>query len=151
MGKTEIRPATYEDLDILLDIAAAMHRESSRFARLEFSNAKVLQLFITLIESDNGLLLVAERDDTVVGAVAAMIGQHWFSEDIVANEYGVFILPQHRGGMTGARLVRGYIEWAKTKGANMIQLGISTGVHTDETAALYRALGLKQFSIGFEV
>lgn len=151
MGKTTIRPATYDDLDTLLDIGAAMHCESPRFARLEFSNAKVLQLFITLIDSGDGLLLVAERDDAVVGAVAAMVGQHWFSDDIVANEYGVFILPQHRGGMAAARLVRGYIEWAKAKGAKMIQLGISTGVHADETAALYQAMGLKQFSIGFEV
>lgn len=151
MGKTTIRPATYDDLDILLDLSAAMHKESPRFSRIEFSMAKMLSLFITLIDSESGLVLVADRDGAVVGAVAAMVCAHWMSDDIIANEYGVFILPQHRGGMTAARLVRSYIEWGKAKGAKMIQLGISTDVLAEETAALYQALGLKQFSIGFEV
>ncbi len=151
MGKTTIRPATHDDLDLLMDIAVAMHRESPRFSRLGFSPEKVLNLYVTLIDQPQGLLLVAERDGLVVGGVAAFVSEHWFSDDLVANEFAVFLLPEHRGGMTAARLVRGYIEWAQAQGAKIIQLGISTGVQPVETAALYRALGLKEFSLGFEV
>lgn len=151
MGKTTIRPATHDDLDLLMPIAEAMHKESPRYSKLAFSHAKVLQLYINLINSDACLLLIAERDGEILGGVAGFVSPHWFSDDLVANEYGVFILPDHRGGMTAVRLVRGYIDWAKSKGAQMIQMGISTGVHVEETEALYQAIGLKQFSVGFEV
>ncbi len=150
MAKTTIRPATHDDLGPLMDIAAAMHAESPRFSRLRFSTPKVMQLFLMLIESPDCLLLVADRDGAVIGGMAGMVTPHWFSDDLVSNDYGVFLLPDHRGGMTAARLVRGYIDWAKARGAKMIQLGISTGVQTEETVALYQALGLKQFSVGFE-
>lgn len=151
MSQTTIRPATLDDLNMLMGIAVAMHRESPRFSKLSFSHAKVQQLFATLVNAPSGLLLVAERDSMLTGAVAAVICPHWFSDELVATEYGVFILPEHRGGMAAARLVRAYVGWAKEQGARLIQCGISTDVHHEETAALYQALGLKQFSIGFEV
>lgn len=151
MGKTLIRDATPDDLDLLMDIAQAMHQESPRFSKLAFSEAKVLQLYVGLMELPNGLLAVAEKDGVVVGGVAGIVTEHWFSTDLTANEFAVFILPEHRGGMTAARLVQHYVQWAKAQGAKLIQLGISTGVQPVETAALYRALGLKEFSVGFEV
>lgn len=151
MGKTTIRPATHDDLDLLMDLTVAMHAESPRYSKMTFSHQKMLNLYVMLINSAWGLVLLAERDGIIVGGIAAMISEHWLSDDLVANEFGLFILPEHRGGMTAARLARGYIEWAKGHGAKQIQLGISTGVQVEETAALYRALGLKQFSLGFEV
>src|SRR3990172_2251364 len=151
--KTTIRPATHDDLDLLLDIAEAMHAESPRFSRIAFSEDKVLQLWITLVDSPNGLLLVAERDSTIIGGNSAFAFPHWMSGELVASDYGVFVLPEHRGGMTAFRLVNKYVEWAHSKGVKpgWIQLGISTGILQDETAALYRAIGFKQFSIGLEV
>lgn len=151
MGKTTIRTATYDDLDVLMELTESMHAESPRYSRMAFSHQKMINLYVMLIDSAWGLVLIAERDGVIIGGVAAMVTEHWLSNDMIASEFGLFILPEHRGGMTAARLARGYIEWAKEQGAKMIQFGISTGVHTDETAALYRAIGLKQFSIGFEV
>lgn len=151
MGKTTIRPATVDDLDLLMEIAVAMHAESPRYSKLALSLTKMLNLFVFLMDNPDGLLIVAERDGAVIGGVAGMVAQHWFSEELIAQEYAVFLLPEHRGGMAAARLVKEFIAWGQSKGAKMIQLGISTGVHVEETAALYRALGLKQFSYGFEV
>jgi len=151
MGKTTIRPATKDDLDLLMLIAVSMHAESPRYSKLSFSHDKVLNLFVTLMSSQNCLLLVAERGGDVIGAVAGFVAPHWFSDDLVANEYGVFILPEHRGGLTAVRLARAYIQWGKMMNAKLIQIGISTGVMTEETTALYLAIGLKPFSFGFEV
>lgn len=151
MGATMIRPATHADLPVLMLMADAMHMESPRFSRLRFSGDKVQKLFMRLIDSPDCLLLIAERSGARIGGIAAMVTPHWFSDDLVANDYALFLLPEHRGGTTAARLARAYIEWAREKGAKMIQLGVSTGVHADETAALYKAIGLQQFSEGFEV
>ncbi|BAO29380.1 GNAT family N-acetyltransferase [Sulfuritalea hydrogenivorans] len=150
MTMPTIRAASHIDVARIAEIGAVLHAESPRFSRLNLSTPKLMQLFLMLIESPDGLLLVADRAGAVVGGMAGVVTPHWFSDDLVSNDYGVFLLPDQRGGMTAARLVRGYIEWAKAKGAKMIQLGISTGVQTEETVSLYRALGLKQFSVGFE-
>jgi GNAT superfamily N-acetyltransferase len=147
---TIIRPATYDDLDMLLLIAKAMQEESPRFSRMTFSQRKMLQLFINLIDSENGLVLVAEVEGEIVGGFAGMVIEHFFTDDLVANDIGLFLIPNARGGTLAARLIKQYIAWAKTK-TEFIQLGISTGVHMEKTAELYQALGLQQCSIGFEV
>lgn len=149
--KTIVRPATQYDLDLLMDLGTAMHAESPRYGRYKYSENRVLQMFVSMIASPDCLLLVAEKGEEIIGAMLAMITPQWFSDELVANELTVFVAPQHRGGMAAVRLIRAYIEWAKSKGAKDIQLGVSTGVKVEETAALYRKLGLKQFSIGFEV
>ncbi len=51
------------------------------------------------------------------------------------------------------RLVKSFISWARENGVKpgYVQLIISTGVHVEQTAGLYQALGCRQFSVGFEV
>lgn len=151
MGKTTIRLATLEDLDVLMDIGESMHKESPRFSRMSYSPAKVLQMFIDLINADCGLIVVAEQDDKIIGGIAAIVSQHWFSQDLMASDIALFIVPEHRGGITAVRLVKHYVAWAKEQGAVITQMGISTGVHADETAAMFKAIGLKQFGYLFEV
>ena len=151
MGKTTIRMATLEDLDVLMDIGESMHKESPRFSRMSYSPAKVLQMFIDLINADCGLIVVAEQDDKIIGGIAAIVSQHWFSQDLMASDIALFIVPEHRGGITAVRLVKHYVAWAKEQGAVITQMGISTGVHADETAAMFKAIGLKQFGYLFEV
>lgn len=150
MEKTLIRAATCDDIDLLMDMATAMHAESPRYSRMAFAPAKVLALFLRLIEWADGLLLVADRDGVIIGGVAGFVAPQWFSDELTATEFGVFMLPEHRGGMTAARLVRAYVHWAKAKGVAHPQLGISTGVRPDETVELYKAIGLKLVSYGFE-
>ena len=147
MGKTTLRHATYDDLDLLMEIAEAMHAESPRFSRLSFSPKKVLAFYITLIDQPDSLLLVAERDGVIAGGVAAFVCPHWFSDDVVANEYGVFILPEYRGGMTAARLVRGYIEWAKEKGAKMTPLVYIRNLRPTALQAVSRNLGFYALTV----
>jgi GNAT superfamily N-acetyltransferase len=146
-----IREARHDDIPALLTLAQEMHAESPRYSLLRFSADKVAGLFCCLIDSPDGLLLVADNGGEIAGGIAAMVTPHWFSDDLVSSDIGLFMLPRHRGGMTAVRLMRGYIEWAKFRGALQIQAGISTGVQVEESAALYRRMGLKQFSIGFEV
>lgn len=151
MPKTIIRPATAADIETLVDIGEAMHRESPRFSRLSYSRAKVAGLLAFLIDEPLGFLRVAEREGVLVGGIACQAAEHWFSEDKFSTDYALFILPEHRGGMTAPRLIGAYIAWAKEQGAKLIQLGVSTGVQTGETVELYRNIGLKQYGYGFEV
>ena len=148
---TTFRPATNDDLDLLLDLAVAMHAESPRYSKLEFSAEKMINLFVQLIEREQSFILVIERDNILIGLICAMISEHFFSHDLVANDLLVYVLPEHRGGSLAKTMLNMYVAWAKANGAKLIQAGISTGINLDRTAQLYESLGFQQCSIGFEV
>lgn len=145
-----IRTATHEDIPRLIELGEQMHVES-RFARLPFDRDKVQALFAHLIESPDGLLLVADADGVLVGGFAGYVVEHYFARTKVASDFGLFIEPASRGGMTAPRLLKAYIEWAKAQGAVMIQAGITTGVHVEQTTRLYEKLGFRNNGQLFEL
>ncbi|WP_186187909.1 GNAT family N-acetyltransferase [Burkholderia gladioli] len=146
-----IRDATVDDIPSLVELGARMAAESPRYRRLAFSGEKLAALFTRLIEWEDGFLMVAEHDGEQVGVMAACVLEHWMSTDRVASEFGLFVLPEHRGRPSALRLARAYQSWARTRGAREITFGISTGVHVEQTARFYRAIGLVDAGLIFEV
>ena len=147
-----IRPATLSDVPRLVDLGELMHAESPRFSRLRFSPDKLTGTLSHLIESENGLLLVAESDQgEIIGGLAAIAVEHWCSSDMMATDLALFIAPRHRGSRAAAKLVQAYLSWAGRRGIGVVQLGISTGFHVEQTAKLYSLLGLHQCGLIFEV
>ncbi|EKN5124177.1 TPA: GNAT family N-acetyltransferase [Yersinia enterocolitica] len=136
-----IRPATIDDIPVLVALGARMHRES-RYVTFSFDEDKCAALAVSLINAEFGVVLVVEESDQLVGWVAGGIGEQYFSHERMAFEYGVFITMEHRGGTAGYRLVKAFIEWAKNHGARVINMGITTGVHEERTGELYQRLGL---------
>ena len=76
--------------------------------------------------------------------------EHWCSTDLVATDLAVFIDVPYRGGLLSARLVRRFIAWLHETGAVLKTAGVSTGVHTEQTARLYEALGMRRFGVLLE-
>ena len=148
---TEIRYATNEDVPILMEMIQEAHKESPRYSRLSFNFHKVLELFYSLIVNDPGFAIVAERDGQIIGFMIGFCAPYWGSDDLVASDILVYITPKYRGGSSAKKMVEAFIAWAKEKGAILIQLGVSTGIHTERTVSLYESLGLKRYSIGLEV
>lgn len=146
-----LRDATIDDLTRLVELGRAMHAESPRFSKLRFSAPKLAEQLCGLIVSPSGFMKVVERDGVIIGGLAGAISEHWCSADKVAFDMALFVSPDKRGGMAAAKLVDAFKTWAAGKGAVLTVLGISTGVKTEETAGLYRAIGLKQFGYLFEV
>lgn len=141
-----IRRAVASDLEQLVELARRMHAES-RFRIFRFVDAKVRNMLQGLIDSpDMALVLVAVDGQTgeVIGAIAAMCVEHWFSDQKVAQDVGLFVDPDRRGGMVAARLVKEFEAWARSMGALTGELGINTGVHVERTAALFERLGLER-------
>lgn len=145
-----IRPANYEDIPALVDLGAVMHQES-RYRVLPYAPNKVFGLLANMIEKDTGLLIVAERNGQIVGGFMGLVVEHWFSNSLIATDFALFIHPDHRGGMTAARLLKAFVAWAKEQGAALITAGITTGVHTDATTRLYQSLGFEPAGIAFNM
>ncbi len=134
-----IRPATESDIDTLVHLAEVMHYESD-YKVLPFNGEKVAKMMRALLDG-YGVVFVAEKAGSVVGAIAGGVDDFWFADASHAYELGLFVLPDHRGGSAAIRLLAAFEHWAKGRGATWIDLGITTGVHAEKTAGLYKKLG----------
>ncbi|WP_443115482.1 GNAT family N-acetyltransferase [Herbaspirillum seropedicae] len=145
-----IRPATLDDMPVLLAMGRAMHAESPRWRRLKYCEPKVEAMLLGLIESPRGLVLMAERGGEIVGAIAAVAQFAWCSTDLVAEEVSFYMLPEHRGSLAAARLVNSFKEWARLVGASWAYAGASTGVDDERVAQLYEGFGFVRCAVGLE-
>lgn len=146
-----IRPATLEDLESLLDLAEIMHAESPRYSRLKYSRQRTEDHLRLMLTDPRGAVFVAERDGKIVGAAVVWADMHWTSEDVVAEEVALFVLPEARGSMAAVRLICTMKAWKDAKRAQWLQVGTSTNVEPERTAALYEFLGFKRCGFGLEV
>ena len=143
-----IRPATVDDIETIIAIGRVMHEESV-YKNLSFCGDKVGSLLAVLISERNGVVFVAEREGVILGGFAGGIADFWFGNDSHAFDYGLFILPKHRGGSASIRLLSAFEHWAKEMGAAWCDIGITTGVHLEQTSRLYQKLGYNQSGLLF--
>lgn len=142
-----IRPATVDDIETIVEIGKVMHGESS-YSDLPFDCEKVHFLMAGLING-HGVVFVAEKGGNIIGGFAGGISEFWFCNSLHAFDYGLFILPEHRGGSAAIRLLSAFEHWAKAMGAVWCDIGITTGVHTEKTAGMYEKLGYHQSGVLF--
>ncbi len=143
-----IRRALAADLERLVALAELMHAES-RFRIFRFAAPKVRNVLQGLIDSpDAGLVLVAvDETSTIVGAIALLCAEQWFSDERVVQDFGLFVDPKHRGGLAAVRLVAEGERWARERGARTYELGINTGVQVERTARLFERRGLARTAL----
>lgn len=143
-----IRAATHNDIGALLLLSEQMHTESG-YRRYPFAIEKMATLFSGLINGQ-GCLFVAEAPTGLVGMMAGYCEESWFTTARVAGEYGVYVAPDARGGGHAVGLIAAFRDWALEQGADLIQMGITTGITTERTALLYERLGFRRTGIIFE-
>jgi hypothetical protein len=147
-----VEPATLEDIPSMVELGRLMHAESPRWSRLPYSAERVGATIKALIESPDGLALVARRPGgRIVGGIAAIAVQSWVSDELMAQELALFVRPEFRGSILACRLICGFVEWARIKNARWVEAGVSTGITPERTAALYQRLGFKAFMVGLEM
>jgi RimJ/RimL family protein N-acetyltransferase len=139
----ELRRATHDDLAALVALAQAMHLESPRFSIYPFLPERFHQTMATVLDFEHGFVVVAEVEGRLMGAFAGLASPHFACDVLQAQDIGLFIAPEHRGGTLAARLVRSFLEWARSINAEPT-IGINTGVAPERTAQLLTALGAKQ-------
>ncbi len=146
-----IRVGTLEDLPRIMELGEKLHKESPRWARLTFNPEKAAAFMRMLIESDNGVVFVAERAGVIVGGIAGYAEPHWSSDDVIAQEISFFMDDSARGSMAATRLVCALAAWGELRGARWLHAGTSTGLDPERTAGLYERLGFSRCAIGLEV
>lgn len=139
-----IRPAKHSDVPRLIELGTLLHATTS-YSTMSFCPDKSAAFLHELINGQ-GVVFVAEVRGEVVGGMAGGVVDQWFSNDLIAYDYSLFVEPSKRNGVIAIRLIQTFKEWAKLKGAKQIYMGIGTGVSVEGTTRLYESQGLR--SIG---
>lgn len=125
-----------------------MHAESPRFCDLDYSEEKMRGILQHIIAGKlPGGVLVAECDSVPIGMLGFLVTEHFFGSDKIASDLGVYVAPEHRGSSAFVRLVQAFEEWADTFGVKENSLGVSTGIHAEQTAGFLVRLGYERCGI----
>lgn len=141
----KIRPATDADIAQLVELGRLAHAESPRYCGVKFSKKRAREFATMLVFFEWALVLVAEADGHVVGALMGVVAPHCFSSQLYASDIFFYVEPAHRGSTVGARLLR---EWERLLVADgrvkESALGISSEIgDIERTRKLYEKLGYR--------
>lgn len=144
-----IRAAKHSDVPRLIELGTMLHDISS-YSSMPFNPEKSAAFLHELINGQNGVVFAVEIDGVIVGGMAGGIVDQWFNDDLIAYDYSIFIEPSRRSGFTAIRLINAFEEWARIKGAKIVQLGIGTKLNVEGTSKLYQSLGFEVFAPLFQ-
>lgn len=146
---TVIRKGVRSDIPAIIEMARDMHAESPRYNRLNFNAEKVNALALAIMLNPKaGGVLVAERENSVVGVLAFYVTDFFFGDDLLASDLVMYIRPQFRSGSIFPRMVLAFETWADEFGVKEKQLSVSAGIDTERTVAVLERLGYVQVATG---
>ena len=134
---------SFDDLWELCELGREMHAESPAYSGFEYSREKVTNLAAGLIEDPRGIALKATEDGVMYGAMCGMVTEFFFSEDLYATDFMLYVSAEFRGGLTAARLVRAFERRAREAGALQVRPGITAGINPETSRSFYESLGYK--------
>lgn len=132
-----LREATAADLDRLVEMGEHFIDQSVYRTKLAKNAEQLRALAAQIIASPDGVVLVAEDADSLVGMLAAIVYAHHMSGERIAGEVAWWVEPSHRG--VGLRLLRRVEQWAHEKGAVSLQMIAPTA----DVETLYQRLGFE--------
>ena len=147
MTSLSVRPATPTDHEALCAVVAATDRFHAdllpqRFRRFD-GPARPRTWLTGLVESPDGLLLVAERDGELIGFLEGRVQgspeqpMHLPRRRLLID--GVGVLEPHRGAGAGRALMEAAHAWARARGLDEVELTVHAA--NRRALAFYERLG----------
>lgn len=134
-----VRAATRSDVDAIVAMAERFYAQTSYAARVPLSRESAAGLAIVLMEQ--GVMLVAEQGDQVVGMVGLFLEPFTFNVAItVATELVWWVEPEARETGAGMALLAGIEPACRQKGADLIRM-MALAKFSEHAAALYARRG----------
>ena len=117
----EIRQGTAADIPAMTKLGAGIHKKLILGKFQDYDPATFGDNTYKVIQSDNGLWLIAWDEDNVIGMLLGYIGPSFYSaKQITAHCAYVFIMPEYRGKGLHKILMESFEKWANDKGASII-------------------------------
>jgi len=128
---TNIRIAVAEDAPAIYDLLCLMHQENGIFS---ISHEKVKSKITEVL--NYGVVIVAVKDDQVVGTLGLSPNQVWYTDDWNLSDVWVFVHPDHRRSTFARDLLRAAKEVAAR--LNMpIMVGVVSKKETEGKVRLF--------------
>lgn len=135
-----IREMAEEDIPLMIELGASMHLESE-YAPFEYSRVKCQALGNEIISNDAFCGFVSESNGVINGMFIGASWGHYFSDAVLSSDLLLYVDKESRGGLTGLRLIKRYIQWAKDRKVDDIRLGETAGIDREAVNRLYTKLG----------
>lgn len=132
-----IRLATTADIRAMVALGREVHAQS-RFAAHPYSESDASLTALEMIRASHGCALVADHGGSIEGFLLGGVMPCFFGPTRVASD----LVTYARRPGDGVRLVREFIRWAKARGCEEIEMGISGGINPERTSQLYEKLGM---------
>ncbi len=137
-----IRQAKISDLPRLQIMGAKFFKVSGLDKWFSFKPRSFSQLCTRLMENDQAVILVAEREIGAIAMAAALAYPCWFNEDhLTAQELFWWVEPEFRGGQVSGQLHRGLEDWARSRRCLTMEMGALEASRPEALAALYKRKG----------
>ncbi len=119
-----IRPAQISDAERVLAFLQEFRAEGLEtvLQHPHLPNIEEEEAFIARLDGITGIMLIALKDERVVGCLTAEVASH--SQLRHACEFGMGVLKGQRAGGIGTALMEPLIEWARSAGLRRIQLSV---------------------------
>jgi len=147
----KIRNAEHSDINSIVSLGIDCWSET-RYSDFNLDIEKVSLFIATMIEYEDGIVLVAEDDNgVIVGGILAEIFTHFFGHTKAALDLTIFIDKEHRGSSAFYKLIKRYKNVAKDMGVEDIMVGISSNIKVEQTSKMFGKLGFKQIGALFNL
>jgi GNAT superfamily N-acetyltransferase len=133
-----LRPIKVEDIGLIIEMLHALHVESPHYNKVQPDEEYVSTTLATMIEQPNFIGCI---DSDLRGFMFGTANLTWFENELNAYELLLYILPEYRGGLLAARLIRQFEKDAQRLNCIHVRAGTSTRIRTEEVLRLYERLG----------
>ena len=140
--ESTIREYELTDLEEMVKLGELMHKEGA-YSFLPYSKSKIRELGKKFKVWDYGNAWVAIVDGKVIGMYVAFITEYFFCYEKIAQDFLLYIHPDHRKGTIAIRLVKKAEEWARERGAKEFCPASSMAISSGRLEKLYNFMKFK--------
>jgi GNAT superfamily N-acetyltransferase len=139
-----IRKAGKDDGPALLALLERLHGESA-YADLAVKPEKLRQFLHGVLTQPTHTCFVHIRPSgDIDGFIMGYLTTPFFSDETIAYDVALYLVPEARGSLAAARLFRALSAWAKQKGARQLWIGTSAGIDPARSRRFYLGMGLEE-------
>ncbi len=136
---SRIRELRLSEVDSLIPLSREFYA-ASRFLG-EFDIEKFRQIWATLLNGDMGVILVWDDGNGPVGVIGGFVHPELYGGAILAEEMFWFTSEKRRS--VGVALYRAFEAWARSRGAESIQMVHLMDSMPEKVASFYVRLGFE--------
>lgn len=138
-----IRQAGYRDIETIAEMGARFFKEAEWSDVTSWDHESVTQTLQTLIDSDDGILLVCVKDGKVIGMAGGLVHPAYFNRHHkTGQELFWWVEPDHRSGV-GGRLLEGLESAALYRGAQSWSMIALASLRPEVVGKVYQRRGYR--------